>query len=119
MVSLPGARSPCVSPLLVRLFGEEYAELGRILPLMGALPLLRSIADIGAELFVASDKVSLSTTVHLISTALRVGIGIVLIRSDGIDGAVGAALLATTLAGAIFWTIAFVMNRKDLAGPQE
>jgi O-antigen/teichoic acid export membrane protein len=107
-----------LSPLLVRLFGEEYAELGRILPLMGALPLLRSIADIGAELFIASDKVSLSTTVHLISTALRIGIGVVLIRSDGIDGAVGAALLATTLAGAIFWVIAFVMNRKELTGRQ-
>jgi len=108
-----------LSPFLVRLFGEEYAELGNILPLMGALPLLRSIADIGAELFIASDKVSLSTTVHLISTALRVGIGVVLIRGNGIDGAVGAALLATTLAGAIFWAIAFVMNRKDLTGRQE
>ncbi|MEQ1941754.1 oligosaccharide flippase family protein [Mesorhizobium sp. VNQ89] len=107
-----------ISPMLVRLFGEEYAELGRILPLMGALPLLRSIADIGAELFIASDRVSLSTIVHIVSTALRIGIGIVLIRSDGIDGAVGAALLSTTLAAIIFWTIAFVMHRKGAAGRQ-
>ena len=102
-----------LSPLLVRLFGEEYAELVHILPLMGALPLLRSIADIGAELFIASDKVSLSTTVHIISTLLRVGIGVVLIRGNGIDGAVGAALIATVLAGLIFWSAAFLIDRRQ------
>ncbi|MCX7304399.1 MAG: oligosaccharide flippase family protein [Hyphomicrobiales bacterium] len=104
-----------VSPLLVRLFGEEYAELGRILPLLGALPLLRSIADIGGELFIASDKVAVSSTIQIVSTAIRVGLGVLLIRHSGIDGAVAAALMATILAGLIFWSAAFLIDRRQTA----
>lgn len=105
------------APLVVYIFGEDYAELVRILPLLGALPLLRSIADIGAELFVASDKVAVSTTIQLITTALRVGIGVLLIRHSGIDGAVGAALISTILAGLIFWTAATVIDRRQAKNP--
>lgn len=106
-----------LAPLVLHVFGAEYAELVRILPLMGALPLLRSIADIGGELFIASDRVSLSTTVQLVTTVMRVAIGILLISRGGIDGAVYAALLATALAAVVFWSIAFLLNRREPAVP--
>jgi O-antigen/teichoic acid export membrane protein len=107
-----------LAPLVLYVFGEEYGELVRILPLLGALPLLRSIADIGAELFVASDKVGVSTTIQLVTTALRVGIGILLIRNAGIDGAVAAALISTVVAGLVFWSVAFVIDKRQTAAAQ-
>lgn len=107
-----------LAPLFIYVFGEEYGELVRILPLMGALPLLRSIADIGTELFVASDKVAVSTAIQIAATALRIGIGVLLIRNAGIDGAVGAALIATMLAALIFWSAAFVIDRRQAAAAQ-
>lgn len=103
------------APYVVHVFGPQYADLARILPLMGALPLLRSIADIGAELFVASDRVSLSTIVQILVTLLRIIVGILLIRSGGINGAVGSALLATALAAIIFWVVALVLTRRHTA----
>ena len=98
-----------LAPLFIQIFGEEYSESVRILPLMGALPLLRSI-DIGAELFVASDKVAWSTAIQLVTTAMRIGIGVLLIRNAGIDGAVGSALIATMLAALTSASVAFVLN---------
>jgi O-antigen/teichoic acid export membrane protein len=106
-----------VAPLFIHIFGEEYRELVRILPLMGALPLLRSVADIGAELFVASDKVAWSTTMQLVTTAMRIGIGVLLIRNAGIDGAVGSALIATMLAAVLFWSVATVIDRRQAKTP--
>ena len=101
-----------LAPLAPYVFGERYGELVRILPILGALPLLRGIADIGGEIFVCSDRVAVSTAIQISTSVLRIAIGIVLIRDAGIDGAVAAALSATVLAAIVFWSVAFLLNRR-------
>lgn len=100
------------APWVVVLFGERYSGLVAILPLFGALPLLRSISDIGGEVFIASDHVMLSTGVQVLATLIRIGVGIVLVQAAGLHGAVAAALIATLLAGAIFWGASWLLDRR-------
>lgn len=92
-----------LTPLAVALFGQRYAALATILPAVAALPLLRSLADIGGEVFIASDQVGRSTAVQVLGTAVRVALGVLFIRALGLRGAPLAALAATALAAAVFW----------------
>lgn len=100
------------TPLVVWVFGPKYATLGHILPLIAALPLLRSFAEIGSELFLASDRAGFQTAMQLSTTAFRIGISIILIARWQLDGAVAAALLSAGVVGAIYWTIAWLALRR-------
>jgi len=100
------------APFAVAVFGDRYARLAAILPAIGALPLLRAIADIGGEVFIAADRVGLSTAVQVLATLVRVVLGIVLVRAAGLAGAVSAALAATLVAAVVFWGVSWVVSRQ-------
>ena len=97
------------------MFGERYARLAEILPAIGALPLLRSVADIGGEVFIASDHVGLSTAVQVFATVVRIGLGIMLVRASGLPGAISAALIATLIAAIVLWGASFALSRRRAA----
>jgi O-antigen/teichoic acid export membrane protein len=100
------------APLAVYMFGEHYARLASILPMIGALPLLRTLTDIGGEVFIASDHVTLSTAVQVFGTVVRIVLGIIFVRAAGLSGAVAAALVATLIAGVVFWGSSWLFSRR-------
>lgn len=101
------------APLLVWVFGKEYELLAHILPLLGALPLLRSFAEVGSELFLASDRSGFQSSVQISTTIFRVLVSIVLIGAWLLDGAVAAALLSAFVVGAVYWGVALVLLRRS------
>jgi O-antigen/teichoic acid export membrane protein len=103
------------APLAVYVFGERYGRLVAILPMIGSLPLLRTLTDIGGEVFIASDHVGLSTAVQVFGTVVRIVLGIIFVRAAGLPGAVAAALLATMIAGVVFWGAGWLLNRRQVA----
>lgn len=100
------------APWIMVLFDEQYAELVHILPIIGALPLLRAIADIGSEIFVTSDRAAFQAAMQVGATLIRVVLGIILIASYGVYGAVYAALAASAIGAALFWGAAVIFARR-------
>lgn len=112
-----------LAPLVVWAFGPEFAALSMILPVLGALPLVRSVADFGAEVFLASDRPGIQAMTQSFATVLRVALGFALIAPFGLNGAVATALAVNIISGAILWTLAWKMSRDILsvtpgAGPE-
>ena len=93
------------APLVVFLFGREYAALGRILPIFGALPLVRSIADFGAEIFQSSDRPEIQAKTQTFATVLRIGLGFILIEQLRLEGAVATALAVNVVSATILWAL--------------
>lgn len=101
------------APLVVMLFGNEYRALADVLPMLGALPLLRTIADFGAEIFLASDRPIVQAMNQTFGTTFRVLLGFGLIGAFGLSGAVMTALSVNLISGAILWTLAWRAVRRE------
>lgn len=99
-----------VSPLIIRLFGPDFALLARILPVLGALPLLRAVSDYGAEIFLASDRPGVQALTQTFATILRVALGVLLVSTFYLDGAIATALLVNFLVGVFLWILAWMMS---------
>ena len=97
--------------LVVLVFGAEYDALVRILPVLGALPLLRAVADFGAEVFQSSDRPGVQAINQTFATVLRVSLGFVLIAPFGLDGAVATTLAVNLISGTVLWCLAWRMTR--------
>ena len=95
-----------LTPLAVYAFGKEYSALARILPALGALPLIRTLADFGSDMALAADRAVFQTVVQLSASVFRAGVSLVLIGAFQINGAVASALLSTFVIGAIYWAVA-------------
>lgn len=104
-----------LAPMFVLVFGPRYGELARILPILGALPLLRAISDFGAEIFLASDRPSIQAATQTVATIARVAIGFSLIAPFKLEGAIATALVVNLMSGIVLWTIAWLLSR----GPPE
>lgn len=96
-----------LAPVIARIFGPGFEGLAQILPVLGALPLLRGVAEFGAEIFMASDRAMVQATTQSVMTALRIGLGIVLISAFQIQGAIATALIISALSGAVLWGLAW------------
>jgi O-antigen/teichoic acid export membrane protein len=94
------------APLIAALFGPGYEPLARILPILGVLPLLRAVADFGAEIFITSDRPGVQALVQSGSTALRIVVGLFLIMQFGLDGAVANTVAVTGLTAVVLWALA-------------
>lgn len=101
-----------LAPLAVWVFGPDFEALATILPILGALPLVRAIADFGAEVFLASDRPAIQAATQTFATVLRVGLGFVLISQFGLNGAVGTAIGVNVISGTILWGLAWAMSRS-------
>lgn len=99
-----------LAPFFVRVFGQEFSSLASILPILGALPLLRAISDFGAEVFMASDRPYIQATTQTVATVLRVTLGFLLIGSFQLEGAVATALIVSFITGVILWSIAWKIS---------
>ena len=100
------------APLAVWVFGQQYHLLGHILPLMAALPLVRSFAEVGSELFLASDSAKFQTIMQLSATIFRIAISTALIAWLSLDGAAWAAIVSAVVVGGIYWGTAGVQVRR-------
>ena len=103
------------APIAVWVFGPKYHLLGHILPLMAALPLVRSIVETGSELFLASDRAGFQTFMQLSATIFRIVISTALTASFGLDGAAYAAIASAIVIGGIYWGTAGMMVRRHRA----
>lgn len=101
-----------LAPGVAWLFGSGYERLTTILPLLGALPLLRAITELAAEVFVTSDRPGLQVLVQSLGLLVRFALGLFLIANFGIDGAIASTLAVTAVTGVVLWGIAL-----DLRGP--
>lgn len=100
-----------VGPLAVWGFGPSFAELAYILPIFGALPLLRATADFGAEIFQSSDRPVVQAMTQTFTTVLRISLGFLLISSLRLRGAVLTALAVNLISGSILWVLAWLGAR--------
>jgi O-antigen/teichoic acid export membrane protein len=107
------------TPVVVWLFGPKYAMLAHILPLIAALPLIRSFTEIGSELFLASDRAGFQTIMQLLTTVFRIAISTVLIALFKLDGAVIAALVSAAIVGSVYWVTAWSLLRRHNARAQQ
>lgn len=98
------------APVFVWIFGPEFTQLAEILPILGALPLLKAVADYGAEIFMSSDRPEMQAGVQSAMTILRIVLGAILVSSFGLHGAVFSALLCTALSALVLWGIAWRMK---------
>jgi O-antigen/teichoic acid export membrane protein len=92
------------------IFGPGYGQLAQILPILGALPLLRAVADLGAEIFITSNLPGVQVLVQTFSTASRILVGLVLVYLFGLYGAIGTALAITAATAVLFWSLALRMR---------
>jgi len=99
------------APLVSKLFGTGFELLASILPVLGLLPLLRGISEFGAEIFLSSDSPSIQAMTQTLVTAIRLGLGILLISNFQINGAIYTGLTVTTLSGFILWTLAWLKSQ--------
>ena len=97
---------------LSSIFGPEFEILARILPFFAALPLLRAIADYGAEIFMASDRPSVQAITQTFATVLRISFGIILISAFSLEGAILTALSVNAIAACILWGLAWKLSRE-------
>ena len=102
-----------LAPLVARLFGPGFEALAQILPLLGVLPLLRGLAEFGAEIFMSSDRPAVQALTQSLMTALRIGLGVVLIATYQIEGAIATALLVSLISGTILWGLAWASSRPQ------
>ena len=100
-----------LAPILAWMFGQEFSSLASILPILGALPLIRAISEYGAEIFMASDRPGVQAVIQSVATILRMGLGFILIAAFELQGAVATALLVSILSGAILWYLAWKLSR--------
>lgn len=106
-----------LAPVIVMVFGAQYARLAHLLPLLGALPLARALSDYGADIFMTSDRQGLQVAIRAVATLIRVGAGVGLIYLFRLDGAVGTALGVNFGSAAVFWAIAWFMCRGKRPDP--
>lgn len=100
-----------LAPLLAWVFGSDFSTLASILPLLGALPLLRAASDYGAEVFLASDRPGIQALTQTFATLLRIGLGFALIGAFELTGAVATALAVNLISGIFLWGLAWRMSR--------
>jgi len=94
-----------LAPIVSRLFGPGFEGMAAILPVLGALPLLRAVSEFGAEIFVSSDKPYVQATVQTVMTLFRIILGLVLIPTYGTEGAIATSLLMAVTSGIVLWGI--------------
>lgn len=105
-----------LAPIFVWVFGEEFAALESILPVLGVLPLIRAISDYGAEIFMSSDKPAIQALTQTFTTILRVIVGFFLIGEFMLEGAVSTALIVSAVSAVILWGIAWKMSHNKNVG---
>ncbi len=99
----------CVlAPLITRLFGPGFEAMATILPVLGALPLLRAFSEFGAEIFLSSDKPYVQAIVQTLMTLIRIILGLTLISVYGSEGAIATALLTAVASGVLLWGMAWL-----------
>jgi O-antigen/teichoic acid export membrane protein len=103
-----------LAPLAVWAFGPSFSALAHILPIFGALPLLRATADFGAEIFLSSDRPGIQAMTQTFTTVLRIGLGFVLIASYQLMGGVFTALAVNLVSGSILWFLAWRNMQKHI-----
>jgi O-antigen/teichoic acid export membrane protein len=101
-----------LAPVFAHIFGPGFEGLARILPILGALPLLRGIAEFGAEIFMSSDRAAVQAITQTAMTLSRVALGVLLIAAFQIEGAIATALIISALSGVILWAIAFYQRGR-------
>ena len=102
-----------LAPVAARLFGPGFEGLVQILPVLGALPLLRGVAEFGAEIFMSSDRAMVQAVTQSVMTVLRIGLGIVLISAFQIQGAIATALIIGAMSGAVLWGLAWAQRGQE------
>ncbi len=102
-----------LAPVAARIFGPGFEGLAQILPVLGALPLLRGVAEFGAEIFMSSDRAMVQATTQSVMTALRIGLGVVLISAFQIQGAIATALIISAVSGAVLWGLAMAQRGRE------
>ena len=95
-----------LAPVIAPLFGPGFEGLAAILPILGALPLLRALSEFGAEIFMASDRPAVQAVTQSLMTLLRLTLGAILISAWSLNGAIATALGVTLLSGVILWALA-------------
>jgi len=101
-----------LTPVVVWVFGPQYQMLAHILPILGALPLVRSIADIGSDMALASDRSGFQSVMQIAATIFRVAISLVLVGLWQLDGAIATALVSSIVMGLVYWAFAWHAGRK-------
>lgn len=101
-----------LSPVAVLIFGRNYAQLTHILPLLAALPLLRSFIEIGGDMFLSSDRSGFQTVIQFSTTFLRIAITIALVAPFALDGAIAASLISSAAVAAAYWITAWILMRR-------
>jgi O-antigen/teichoic acid export membrane protein len=101
------------TPFVVWVFGPKYAALGHVLPLIAALPLIRSFAEVGSELFLASDRAAFQSIVQLSTTVMRIVVSIAFIAWMKLDGAIASAIVCAAIVGATYWSVAWIALRRS------
>ena len=102
-----------LAPVVARIFGPGFEGLAQILPVLGALPLLRGVAEFGAEIFMSSDRAMVQAATQSVMTALRIGLGVVLISAFQIQGAIATALIIGAVSGAVLWGLAWAQRGRE------
>lgn len=102
-----------LAPVAARVFGPGFEGLVQILPVLGALPLLRGVAEFGAEIFMSSDRAMVQAVTQSVMTVLRIGLGIVLISAFQIQGAIATALIIGAMSGAVLWGLAWAQRGQE------
>jgi O-antigen/teichoic acid export membrane protein len=98
---------------LSSIFGEDFEQIARVLPVLGALPLLRAVADYGAEIFMASDRPSIQAMTQTFATVLRISFGFFLISNFALEGAVITALSVNAITAIVLWSLAWKLSREQ------
>jgi O-antigen/teichoic acid export membrane protein len=91
----------CAEPLVLGLFGDKWAEAIVPLRILAAYGLVKSFASPGGEVFKGAGRPELGLMVGALQIAILVPALIVLVRSNGIEGAAFAMLLAVSVCGVL------------------
>lgn len=100
------------TPLIISVFGQKYSGLSDILPVLGLVPLLRGVADMGAETFIVSDRTELQTALQLLVSGFRIIVGGLLMYFCGLQGAAIGAALTWLFSIFLFWRLAWRHTRQ-------
>jgi PST family polysaccharide transporter len=91
----------CAEPLVLGLFGRKWEEAIGPLRILAAYGLVKSFTSPGGEVFKGAGRPELGVATGTLQIGLVVPLLIVLVRSNGIEGAALAMLIAVSVCGAV------------------
>ena len=91
----------CAEPLVLGLFGEKWEEAVVPLRILAAYGLVKSFSAPAGEVFKGAGRPQLGLAVGVLQLAILLPALVFLVRSNGIDGAALAMLIAVTASGVV------------------